>query len=107
MVTGGAVKGAGEATVWDAQTGVAQLELKGLKDPVLSVAFSPDGAQIVTGAMVDIGGGGNELKVWDARTGKALHDLTEPPARVFRIGARGWDVAFRPDGTRIVGGGGA
>ena len=55
------VSGSGDNTlkVWDAATGQEQLTLKGQKDLVTSVAFSPDGKRIVSAS-------GRELKVWDA-----------------------------------------
>ena len=53
------------------------------------VAFSPDGTRIVTAS--DEGG----AKVWDARTGTALLELSG-----YRSGVM--SVAFSPDGARIV-----
>ena len=58
---------------------------------VISVAFSPDGTQIVSGS-VDY-----TLKVWDAQTGKAALTLAGHSDDVT-------SVAFSPDGTRIVSG---
>jgi len=94
----------GEATVWDARTGAPLVELQGLKEPVNSVAFSPDGTRILTAvAHVNRGRGGAELKVWDAKTGTVLLDLTQKG--FFFEGERGVSVAFSPDGRRFVTGG--
>src|SRR5262249_12572118 len=72
--------------------------------------FSPDGTMIATGAAQPDDAfhstGGYELKMWDARTGTVLYDLTEPMQEVFGPAVRGWNVAFSPDGTRFVAGGG-
>jgi WD40 repeat protein len=74
------------ARVWDAATGALQLELKEPAGTVNGAAFSPDGTQIVTGS-------GGLVKLWDARTGKALLDWkAQGVAR----------VAFSPDGGRIL-----
>jgi WD40 repeat protein/tetratricopeptide (TPR) repeat protein len=99
---------AGHATIWDAQTGKPVLELKGFKEGVQSAAFSRDGTRIATGgAQYGFGQDGYELKMWDARTGEVLYDLTEPQRqRVHSMNATGWNVAFSPDGTRFVTAGG-
>src|SRR5262249_48888021 len=83
------------------KSGSALFELKG--KTVASVAFSPDGTQIVTGGSVqdrrarpDQGTG--EAAGWGARTGAAL---VEPKG--VQGGAS--SVAVSPDGTRIVTGG--
>ena len=56
---------------------------------VSSVAFSPDGARIVTGSW------DHTAKVWDAQTGRELLTLTGHTGFVF-------SAVFSPDGSRIV-----
>ena len=65
--------------------------MEGHSNLVYSVAFSPDGAHIVSGS------GDNTVRIWDATTG----------AEVTRMeGHSDWvqSVAFSPDGARIVSG---
>ena len=99
MVTGGGNPNAagphatGEATVWDARTGMPKFALKGSKGTVHSVAVSKDGTRIATG-------GGEfqkpgEATVWDARTGQALFELKGFKDVVASL-------AFSSDGTRII-----
>jgi WD40 repeat protein/serine/threonine protein kinase len=57
--------------------------------PVVDVAFSPDGARLVT-AQLD-----GSAVIWDAATGKVVHALRGPGKDV-----RG--VAYSPDGWRVV-----
>jgi WD40 repeat protein/serine/threonine protein kinase/tetratricopeptide (TPR) repeat protein len=77
---------------------------------VSSVAFSPDGTRIVTGA-VDVGDavsqeGPFEAKVWDARTGMHLFDLKGLSPNVPGGDNPQVSVAFSPDSKRIVAAGG-
>jgi WD40 repeat protein/serine/threonine protein kinase len=92
----------GQAAVWDAPTGQPLFELKGLKHGVMSLAFSPDGERIVTGGFDTPQDPGNEVKVWDARTGSLLLDLTQPCRAVGYLGGARVSVAFSPDGKRIA-----
>jgi WD40 repeat protein len=94
----------GTVRVWDAGTGTAQhilqaeqvdlTSLQGDPNAVSSVAFSPDGAQILSATY------GYTVRAWDARTGK--------PRRVLRVDGvpdyGGHQLVFSPDGKRIAGG---
>jgi WD40 repeat protein len=108
ITAGGGGGKPGHATVWDVQTRKPELELRGFKEGVLSAAFSPDGAWIATGgAQFGHGQDGYELKMWDARKGQVLYDLTEASQEpVFSPNAPGWKVAFSSAGTRLVTAGG-
>ncbi|TFK20327.1 WD40 repeat-like protein [Coprinopsis marcescibilis] len=68
------------------------LQLKGHTDRVVSVAFTPDGKNVVSGS------GDNTIRVWDAATGRGVGE----PLR----GHKGliWSVAVSADGQRIVSG---
>jgi WD40 repeat protein len=55
----------GEVKVWDVQTGQEVLDLQGHTARVNSVAFSPDGKRLASGA--GNYGKPGEVKVWDAR----------------------------------------
>jgi WD40 repeat protein/tetratricopeptide (TPR) repeat protein len=96
----------GKATVWDARTGAPLVELQGLKEPVNSLAFSPDGTRLVTAGARRRINAGTELKVWEARTGTVLLDLTNKgKVSGFSPAEGGGSVAFSPDGQRFVTGG--
>jgi WD40 repeat protein/predicted Ser/Thr protein kinase len=69
------------------------LTLAGHTERLLSAAFSPNGARVVTGGL------DKTARVWDAATGKELLTLTGHTAAVN-------SVSFSRDGTRIVTGGG-
>src|SRR5262249_39643182 len=65
---------------------------------------SPDGTRIVSAAARVFGAA--ELKVWDARTGTVLLDLTQKDKTdSASMGEEGGCVAFSPDGRRFVVGG--
>jgi WD40 repeat protein len=84
--------------VWDATTGGEELVLAGHENLVRCVAFSPDGARLVSlSDRRDLGGERADLRVcrlWDAYTGT---ELPLPPwaDRIFKM-------AYSPDGIRIA-----
>lgn len=76
--------------VWDAATGQPGPPLE-LSNAVRAVAVSPDGA-LVAGS-----GGGDDLRIWDSKTGAVRHML---PGN-GRLGG-GEVLGFSPDGKRLV-----
>ena len=72
-------------------TSATRLVVTGHTSYVNSVAFSADGARIVSGS------GDNTVRVWDAATGQPVHVLEGHTGGV-------WSVAFSADGARIVSG---
>jgi WD40 repeat protein len=83
----------GTAKVWDAKTGAAVVTLKGhtgkASANVLSVSFSPDGSQVVTGSR------DGSARVWDAKSGAEVFTLKGHIVQVI-------SVSFSPDGERIL-----
>jgi eukaryotic-like serine/threonine-protein kinase len=75
--------------IWNATSGVIVRTLAGHTEPVLCVAFSPDGKRIASGSL------DHTVKVWDATNGKELATFNEGSGP---IGA----VAFSPDALRIA-----
>jgi WD40 repeat protein len=69
--------------------------LKGHKDWVLHIGYSPDGKRLVTGS----GSEDKTARVWDASNGRELQVLH---GHTDYIGS----VAFSPDGRRVVTGSG-
>lgn len=94
-----------EVPVWDLETGRLRHTLTGHEDEVGAVAFSPDGRRLVTGA--DDG----TVRVWGVATG-TLEATLEPGSDAPEPAPdlpHHWfpEVAFSPDGRRIVSGDGA
>ena len=80
-----------DALLVDPVTGKTVHTLKGHRDAIFEIRFSPDGSLVGT-----VGSG--ELIVWDAGTGKPLARLgTSDP----------WGVGFGPDNDLVYSGGGA
>src|SRR5262249_195158 len=86
------------------QLGGGIFTLYGHTGPVTSVAFSPDGARIGTGA----GDSGKpfEARVWDARTGMFLFDLKGLGNVALAGNVPFVSTAFSADSKRIVTAGG-
>jgi glucose repression regulatory protein TUP1 len=58
--------------VWDTRTGQQVERLRGHKDSVYSVAFSPDGNSLVSGSL------DKSLKVWDLRQTRLAAERAQP-----------------------------
>jgi len=79
--------------LWDAATGREIRTFAGHKNSVNSVAFSPDGRQILSGSL------DNTVKLWDATTGREIKTFLGHTNRVT-------SVMFSSDGKRILSGSG-
>ena len=78
----------GEVRVWNAQTGELIHTLTGHKHLVTQVAFSPDGAMLVSLSF-------GQLRFWNAATGALVRDVEEGSIAAHSL-------AFSPDGTVLV-----
>jgi WD40 repeat protein len=76
------------AQLWDARTG-KRLATFDHPDSVRAVAFSPNGAMVVTT------GKGGTARLWDANTAQLLRSLDGHRGDVY-------SAAFSPDGARVV-----
>jgi WD40 repeat protein len=76
-------------TLWEARTGREQLTLSGHTTWVQSLAFSPDGEQLLTASL------DGTARLWDITPGQEALTLM----------ANGNRVAFSPDGDRLATGG--
>lgn len=73
----------------DAATGELIRPLVGHTDGVLTIAYSPDGTQAVTGSY------DNTARLWDLATGEELHTFIGHSDRVL-------SAVFSPDGARVL-----
>lgn len=81
--------------IWDAETGMPLHILKGHRDCVNSVSFSPDGRQVVSTG--DAYGG--EVRIWEISTGILRHTLRINDYRDMAMSA-----SFSPDGRLVAAG---
>lgn len=85
--------------LWNWKTGQEIRRFEGQRDVIYSVAFSPDGREILSGSgpsgPFSAHSGDNDVMLWDLQSGEILRRLQGHKDAVFR-------VAFRPDGRSAV-----
>lgn len=78
------------ATLWDGNTGAKVMTFGHNYAGIMVAAFSPDGSRVVTTS------GGENVTLWETKTGDEIVTLTTGASLL-------WDtIAFSSDGTRIV-----
>ena len=88
----------GTLHLFDAKTGKKQAELKGHRENLRAMAFSPDGKVLASGGF---GGGlaGNgkdkSIKLWDVATGESTDTLIGHKKGIYAI-------VFAPDGKSLI-----
>ena len=93
--------------IYDAHTGEALTLFTGHTEPVLSVAFSPNGKIVASGAgrKWNWWREDSEIRLWDVDTGERLTTLARPPeiAEGAEIGQLDvWELVFSPDGKTLA-----
>lgn len=89
----------GAARIWDPSHGsVTRLLPNSSKAPVISVAWAPSGAKVVTGTWQ------GTVELWDGLTGQHLATWSGPPEK-HATGSNPyavWGVAWAPDGRTVA-----
>jgi WD40 repeat protein len=75
--------------IWDVKSGTELVQLKGHGNAITCIAFSPDGARVITGSR------DWSARIWDANTGAQLELLQGHENPLL-------SVAFSSDGSRVV-----
>jgi WD40 repeat protein len=89
--------------LWDAATGKPLHSFKSHTLPVGALAFSPNGKLMASAGAEDKRPGAFELKLWDVKTGKVVHEILEKEHRSSGDGAPPMPfLAFSPDGAQLV-----
>jgi WD40 repeat protein len=85
--------------IWDANTGNEIARLEGHEGPVMALAFSPDGGQLLSGSL------DTTLRLWDVASGEALQRFDGHTSGVMSLNFDGQGrhaVSGAQDGTVIV-----
>jgi WD40 repeat protein/predicted Ser/Thr protein kinase len=82
-----------EVVLWDVATRKRRATCAGHTDPVVTLAFSPDGKVLASGSL------DQTVKVWDVAEGKEQRTIQGHNKGV-------WAVAYSPDGTKLATAGG-
>lgn len=94
VVSGGSE---GLAFVWDAATGKMHRRLHGHENPVLAVAFSPDGRMVATASGSPWNYKEQTVRLWEVTTGKERRRFVGHQAQI-------WSVVFSRDGRTLISG---
>jgi WD40 repeat protein len=87
-VTSSGAKDEERVIIWDVESS-ATVRILNNHLRVNSLAFSPDGKQIVAGGLDGV------LRVWDPETGRSLGTMEGNLSQI-------WDIAFSPDGKLLA-----
>lgn len=95
--------GDGAVRLWDARTGRQKLSIQQEDSIIRDLAVSPDGkllaTSLPTGFVLDeMGEDGCAVRIWDAETGKKLHELAGRK-KLKEV----WRLNFSADGKRLAG----
>jgi WD40 repeat protein len=92
----------GDVTVWDVQSTLETLTLKGHSAEVTSLCFSPDGNRLISGAIDHLGT--SVAKVWDVQSGQETLTFEEKghPDGINLQPEYIRSVCFSPDGMHIA-----
>jgi WD40 repeat protein len=85
--------------LWDVKSGNELRALKGHAHGILSLAFSPNGQILASGA-----NDGDGIRLWDVESGNELRALKSGPVK-FCSARQETSVIFSPDGQTLVSGG--
>ena len=89
MIAAGSLYGIIE--LWDIKSGKLLKTLRGYKDIIQDIAFSPNGKMIAAGSLYGI------IELWDIKSGKLLKTLRGHEGSIE-------DIAFSPDGKILASG---
>lgn len=85
------------AFVWDAATGRMFRRLQGHENPIIGIAFSPDGRMVATASGSQWNHKEQTVRLWEVATGKERRRFVGHQAQVTSI-------VFSRDGTTIISG---
>ncbi len=86
------------AKLWDIATGEILQTFATQSSSIISVAFSSDGSQILTGGA----GSDNSAKLWDVVTGDVIRTFPIQTAITSTWLGWVWSVALSPDGNQVL-----
>lgn len=80
-----------DINIWDSKTKTSKHKLKGHKDYIGCLSYSPD-SQIIASGSHD-----QTIRLWDVKTGQLIRTLTEHQSKIIFL-------SFSPDGNTLISG---